>query len=343
MEPVQGALMTVSSAAYLFVASVVLMTISSFVLSGSLETLKIRFHVSGGLLGMLAALGAATPEISSAATALFAKQHDVGVGIIIGSNIFNLAALLGLCALLAGRLPLRRQAMIFNGAISLIVTLVLILLVFGFISAPLSVVLLVLLLVPYAIVSGLKPSQMKRWRLPAAARTVLTEAFASTRQASGENKAAMPKSWSWAWMGGAALIVIIVTCMGMVRSAVVLSDAWGLNKTILGVLVLAFFTGIPDVVTAIKLALAGRGTAVMSEALNSNTLNILFGICVPATVFGIGTLAGQTLFSVWWLLGITAINLCVLYWMKGFTRMSGALSVGLYLVFAAVVIGWQLD
>ena len=96
----------------------------------------------------------------------------------------------------------------------------------------------------------------------------------------------MPKSWSWAWMGGAALIVIIVTCMGMVRSAVFLSDAWGLNKTILGVLVLALLTGIPDVITAIKLALDGRGIAVMSEALNSNTLNILFGICVPATMFG---------------------------------------------------------
>ncbi len=290
---------------------------------------------------MLAALGAATPEISSAVTALFVKQHDVGVGIIIGSNIFNLAALLGLCALVVGRLPLRRQSMIFNGAISLIVTLLLILLVFGFISAPLSVGLLMLLLVPYAIVSGLKPSQMKRWRLPAAARTFLTEAFASTRQASGENKAAMPKSWSWAWMGGAALIVIIVTCMGMVRSAVVLSDAWGLNKTILGVLVLAFFTGIPDVITAVKLALDGRGVAVMSEALNSNTLNIVFGICVPATVFGLGTLAGPTLFSVWWLLGITVVNLFLLYWMNGFTRMSGALSVGLYVVFASVVIGWR--
>lgn len=258
---------------------------------------------------MLAALGAATPEISSAVTALFVKQHDVGVGIIIGSNIFNLAALLGLGALVEGRLPLRRQAMIFNGAISLIVTLVLILLVFGFVSAPLSVVLLALLLVPYAIVSGLKPSQIKQWGLPVKIRTFLTPAIASPHHASEGHKTGMPKSWSWAWMGGAALIVIIVTCMGMVRSAVFLSDAWGLNKTILGVLVLAFFTGIPDVVTAIKLALDGRGIAVMSEALNSNSLNILFGICVPATMFGFGTLAGQTIFSVWWLLGSTVINL----------------------------------
>jgi len=317
------------------------MTISSFILSGSLERLKMRFHVSGGLLGMLAALGGATPEISSAVTALFVKQHDVGVGIVIGSNIFNLAALLGLCALVAGRLPLRRQAMIFNGAISFIVTLVLILLVFRFISAPVSVVLLVLLLVPYAIVSGLKPNQLKQWRLPENIRTFLTPAIASTRHASEGRKIAMQKSWSWAWMGGAALIVIIVTCMGMVRSAVFLSDAWGLNKTILGVLVLALLTGIPDVITAIKLALDGRGIAVMSEALNSNTLNILFGICVPATILGLGTLGRQTIFSVWWLIGITVINLCILYFKKGFTRMSGALSVGLYLVFVIVVIGWK--
>jgi cation:H+ antiporter len=63
---------------------------------------------------MLVALCAATPEISSAVTALMLKQHDVGVGIIIGSNIFNLEALLGVSALIAGRLQIKRQALVFN-------------------------------------------------------------------------------------------------------------------------------------------------------------------------------------------------------------------------------------
>ena len=85
---------------------------------------------------MIAALAANTPEISSAVTALFFGQHDVGVGIIIGSSIFNLAALLGLSALIAGRLIVRRQGVIFNGAASLMVILALVLLVFKFISAP---------------------------------------------------------------------------------------------------------------------------------------------------------------------------------------------------------------
>jgi hypothetical protein len=35
----------------------------------------------------------------------------------------------------------------------------------------------------------------------------------------------------------------------------------------------------------------GGGSAVMSEAFNGTTLKTLFGICVPATVFGLGTLA----------------------------------------------------
>jgi cation:H+ antiporter len=109
------------------------MTISSLILGGSLEKLKMRFHLSGGLLGMIAALGADTPEISSAVTAIFVGQHDIGAGIIIGSNIFNLAGLLGLSALVVGRLPVRKQGIIFNGATSFIVILVLILFILRFI------------------------------------------------------------------------------------------------------------------------------------------------------------------------------------------------------------------
>ncbi|MGB4869062.1 MAG: hypothetical protein WBP47_03400, partial [Candidatus Promineifilaceae bacterium] len=89
-----------------------------------------------------------------------------GVGIIIGSSIFNLSALLGLSALIAGRLIVRRQGVIFNGAASLIVILALVLLVFKFISAPVSLMLLMLLLIPYIGISSLKPDQIKQWGLP---------------------------------------------------------------------------------------------------------------------------------------------------------------------------------
>src|SRR5271165_1906125 len=41
--------------------------------------------------GLVAALAADTPEVTSAVTALAHGQHDVGTGVILGSNVFNLA------------------------------------------------------------------------------------------------------------------------------------------------------------------------------------------------------------------------------------------------------------
>jgi cation:H+ antiporter len=317
------------------------MTISSFILSGSLEKLKTRFHLSGGLLGMISALGADTPEISSAVTALFVGQQGIGVGIVIGSNIFNLAALLGLSALFVGRLTIRRQGIIFNGVTSLIVILVLILIIFGLISPLVSILLLMFLLIPYVIVSSLKPKRIKQWKLPENIQTFLVVAIASTRHASKGPKIVIKKSWPKVWLGVPAVIVIIASSIGMVNSAVFLSDIWGVNKTILGMLILATLTSIPNVITTIKLALDGRGMAVMSESLNSNTLNILFGICVPATILGLGSLAKRTVFSVWWLLAASIIALSLLYFKKGFNRRSGAIIVGIYLVFVAIMIIWK--
>ncbi|MEO5642621.1 MAG: hypothetical protein ABIQ40_17265 [Bacteroidia bacterium] len=326
--------MTALSAIGIFSFCFVLMTFSSFVLSNSLGKLKRRYNISGGILGMLVALSADAPEISSVIVALFAKQKDVGIGIVVGSNIFNLAAILGLSTLFAGRLQLKRSATIFNGAVSLIALLIMILLVFKFISPLLSVILFLLVLVPYVIISGLNAEKMKRWSFPLKIRNFITDATTEIEN----DKTPMPKSWSWVWIGGIALIAIVFSSMGIVSSAVFLSGEWNINKTILGVIVLASLTGIPNMITAIKMALQGKDVVVMNEALNSNNLNIFFGACIPSLLFGVSTLSEQTVFSVWWLLGITIMNLLLLYFMNGFNRVSGILSIVLYLVFLFIMI-----
>jgi len=56
-----------------------------------------RLGLSEALLGVIAALAADAPEITSAVTALASHQSKIGAGVIIGSNVFNLAALLGWC------------------------------------------------------------------------------------------------------------------------------------------------------------------------------------------------------------------------------------------------------
>jgi len=317
------------------------MSVSSFILGGSLEKLPARFHLSGGLLGMITALAADTPEISSAITALFVKQHDIGIGIIIGSNIFNLAALLGLSALITGRIPLKRQGIIFNGATSLLVTLIAILLILKFIAPLVSVILLTILLIPYIFILTLNPDRLKQWKLQKNVRAFLAVAISSTRNTVNRRKIGIWKAFSGRWAIGISTVMIVLTSMGMVHAAVFLSDAWKVDKIIVGMFILAILTSIPNTITAIKLALYGNETAVLSESLNSNTINILFGIAVSSAILGLGSLQPETIFSIWWLLGMTIIALLLLYFKKGSSRISGAITIGLYLIFVVIICIWR--
>lgn len=81
-------------AAFLAGAAVSLAT--SWLLVTRLERVGERLGLSEALLGMVAALAADSPEITSAVSAMASHQQRIGAGVVIGSNVFNLAALLGL-------------------------------------------------------------------------------------------------------------------------------------------------------------------------------------------------------------------------------------------------------
>ena len=97
---------------------------TSYLLVTRLERIGERLGLSEALLGMVAALAADAPEITSAVSALAAHQQKVGAGVIIGSNVFNLAALLGLGALVAGRIALHRKVVLLGGTVALWVAVV---------------------------------------------------------------------------------------------------------------------------------------------------------------------------------------------------------------------------
>ncbi|HEY4187429.1 MAG TPA: sodium:calcium antiporter, partial [Polyangia bacterium] len=82
-----------------FVASLGLVSISGYVLTGQIERLGARLDFTPGLLGLVVALGADSPEIASAVSALIHGRTEVGAGVVFGSNIFNIAGLLGVGAI----------------------------------------------------------------------------------------------------------------------------------------------------------------------------------------------------------------------------------------------------
>jgi Sodium/calcium exchanger protein len=99
----------------LFAAGVAVSLGASWLLVSRLERLGERAGFSEAWLGLVAALAADAPEITSAVTALARGQASVGAGVVIGSNVFNLAALLGLAAVVAGRIAFHRRVVLLAG------------------------------------------------------------------------------------------------------------------------------------------------------------------------------------------------------------------------------------
>jgi cation:H+ antiporter len=129
-----------------------------------------------------------------------------------------------------------------------------------------------------------------------------------------------------------ALGVIVAGSIGLVRSTLTLANAWGLPHDLVGVFVLAGLTGLPNAYAAARLALHGRGTEVVSEAFNSNTINLLVGIGLPALVIGLGQTGRYVPLDLAWLLGLTVLVL-LLARQGGLSRWKGAGIIGLDVLF----------
>jgi cation:H+ antiporter len=106
--------MTFTEAIFVFFSSLVMSATSSAVMSRRLDQATAWLRFPEGLVGLITALGADTPEIASAVTGMISRKHELGLGVIFGSNIFNLAALLGASAVVDGQTHIGPAGVLLN-------------------------------------------------------------------------------------------------------------------------------------------------------------------------------------------------------------------------------------
>lgn len=163
------------SAALAFPAAAVIALGASFVLVLRLERLAARFGLSEAALGLVVALAADSPEITSAITASAHGQTSIGAGVVLGSNVFNLAALFGLGAIVARRIRLHRRVVVLDGAAAVWVALVTFVVVSTGLGAPAGLALVLIVVVPYIVVSISSSNTLRRLGLPDQAITWLRQ------------------------------------------------------------------------------------------------------------------------------------------------------------------------
>jgi cation:H+ antiporter len=306
---------------------------ASYVLVTRLERIGERLGLSEGLLGVLAALAGDAPEITSAVTALATHQNKVGAGVVIGSNVFNLAALLGLGAVVAGRIALHRKVILLGGVVGVWIAVVCLVMVLGLIPAAVALVAALAALIPYLIVLGASRAWLAR--IPLARRWAGWLAEAVSEEEAELEEVIHPAHGRGrdVAVAGVMLVIVVAASVAMEQAAIRLGDRFSIPPIIIGGVVLAAVTSLPNSVAAVYLAARGRGAAMLSTTLNSNALNVTAGLLIPATITGLGAPSGQAALIALWYLMLTVIALAFAYRDSGMSRPTGALIIGAYLVF----------
>lgn len=294
-----------------FAGSLALTLGASIVFARRLDRLGSRLGWPEALVGLLTATAADAPELSSAVIAIAHGSGAVGVGVVVGSNLFNLAAMVGAVALVA-RWPIRigRRELVQEASVALAVTAAATLVLAGALPAWIGLA-----------ACGL-------------AAFFYTEALDIPRRPPGSLRT-RARAIGIAALELPAIGLVALGSLGMVNAALELADRWNVSDAIVGMVVLAWLTSLPNAFTAFRLGLVGRGDALVSETLHSNSINMVGGLVIPALFV---TITGVSAGGLALLFGLTALTLVPLAHSGSLGRRGGAAIVIAYAAAAAVLV-----
>lgn len=306
-----------------------------------LEDLGDHWDFSPGLLSFVSALGANIPNYAASLVAFVSGHAPVGLGIIVGSNVYNLAVILGLVTFAApgGRgialapLEMRDARRVAWLAAAMGVTTWLSVRLFTSpvpwpVSLPPQAAALVSLLT-IGLFVGLLVHALQRVPHSVASRPTPAPTLkpdALPMSTSRLAPSAAPTIVGCVFALGLALAGVII----MVQAGQVVGEEVQLPPAVLSLVALAVATSLPNTVVAYQLARTARAEACIEEILSSNGINLALGAALPALVWGV-RIADPSLLRVDLpLLSALGLAVAALLHARGIPRVVGAGLLGLY-------------
>lgn len=239
---------------------------ADFFVEGSSSVAKL-LRVPTVIIGLtIVAFGTSAPELAVSLSASLAGSNDIAVGNVIGSNIFNLLVVVGVCGAIK---PMAIDKMILYGDYLfsiLAATVMLLLFAFDHSLSRLDGVILLLLFAYF---------------LYKMVRNTLASRAAGGTEEDVVDVMSPFKSLVFI-LGGLAAIVAGGNIV--VDSASSIAASFGLSETLIGLTVVAFGTSLPELVTSIVAAKKGESGMALGNVIGSNLFNILFVLAASATI-----------------------------------------------------------
>jgi cation:H+ antiporter len=260
----------------------------------------------------LAAFATSSPELTVAISAALAGTPEISLGDALGSNVVNVALILGLTAVIAAIRTTPRDGVQRDFPAALLVPLLLAALAYdGTLSRADGVALLVTFML------WLTLTIIEAWKRRSAAETVLGET----------------RPWLAATQCVLGLGLLVAAGRLIVVGGLGIGTALGLDTFVVGATLVAVGTSIPELATALISRWRGHDEVGLGTILGSNIFNGLFIVGVAATMAPIRIAWNDVAVSL--LFGLVTVAVV-------FPGRGGAIGRGRGLVLLVLYVGYVL-
>ncbi len=220
------------------------------------------------VIGMtILAMGSSAPEMVVSATAALSDKSDTAVGNVLGSNIANIALILGITALIK---PLSISSGLIQRELPLMVIITILaggLLWDSYLGFYEGALLLILFI-------GFLYTMLKLSKKERAKGDVLIEGQESEIPEGVNNRTAT----FWVIVG---LILLPLSANILVNNAVIIAKFFGMSDLVIGLTIIAIGTSLPELAASMAGILKGEDDMAVGNIIGSNIFNILAVMGLP--------------------------------------------------------------
>lgn len=307
----------------LIVGFVFLIKGADFFVEGSSAVAK-KLRIPSMIIGLtIVAMGTSLPETAVSVSASMHGNNAMAVSNVVGSNIFNLIVVIGMCAIFTP-VAVARDSLRVDIPMSLGAAILLLALSAGVNSLTLGRAEGCILAICFIVYIGFMIRSAMKARL-----------MGAPQQEQQEPAAIMP--------GWKCILYIVVGVAGIalggdwvVKSASTIASAFGISQNIIGLTIVAVGTSLPELVTSIVAARKKDVDMALGNALGSNIYNILMVLGVASLLSPI-SLSMLDIFDIACLIGVTILVWIMAWTRRKLDRKEGIIMVATYVLYMVYI------
>ncbi|ORT52045.1 calcium/sodium:proton antiporter [Vibrio sp. qd031] len=227
-----------------------------------------NFGIAPLVIGMtILAMGSSAPEMMVSATAALSGKSDTAVGNVLGSNIANIALILGITALIK---PLSISSGVLRRELPLMMLVTLLagaLLWDSFLGFNEGILLIILFVAFLAVMLKISRSQQNSG-----------DALIEEQESEIPEGVPNGKAIFWVIVG---LILLPLAADILVNNAVIIAKHFGMSDLVIGLTIIAVGTSLPELAASLAGVMKGEDDMAVGNIIGSNVFNILAVMGIP--------------------------------------------------------------